>query len=220
MINRRIITIPPRFLREIEFNWDIDWRGQAPRARLNGTSEDVLSAFPMWVGSPVISLRREQILTWRAIRASAQGRANLYRVRMCDPLGRSGASSDLDGIPFSTEEPFSNGLGFEYRPFCRAVGAVTRGSETMVLAGDAPKVGQMISHDDWPYVVTSVLTQGDGTHLVGFQMPLYANIPDDDPVFLDGRGLFEASDSDMGAVPYSATSHTRARLSFRQYITR
>lgn len=220
MINRRIITIPPGFMRNIEVNWDIDWRGQSPRAKVNGATEDVLSAYPLWVGTPTISLRREHILAWRAIRAQAQGRANLYRIRMCDPLGSHLTGAAQSGVPFSDDQPFASGLGFENRPFMTAVSGVSRGSETMVVSGTPPRQGQIISHNDWPYLVTSVLAVSGGDHRITFQMPLYAAIPAGDPVYLDGSSLFEAADADMGAAPYGPGFHTTARLSFRQYINR
>lgn len=221
MINRSIITIPVGFLRHLDFNWDIDWRSQSPRAKLDGSSEDVLNAYPLWVGGSRVSLRQGDILTWRAIRARAQGRANLYRVRMCDPLSSHKSSPQVqNGIPYSDNQPFSTGLGFEYRPFVTAVSNVARGAEVMTVSGAVPRLGQIISHDDWPYIVTSVTTLSGGDHRVTFQMPLCAPIPAGATVFLDGSGLFEAVDPDMGAAPYGPGFHATTQLAFRQYINR
>ena len=73
-MQRQVFTVPPSLMRAMHFDWDIEWRGQPASDRTSGNTQIVYNAFPRWVGSPQVLLRNEQIRTWRAFRASAQGR--------------------------------------------------------------------------------------------------------------------------------------------------
>lgn len=219
-MQRHIITIPPGFLRLLRVDWDIDWRGQSSGDRTDGSTQVVYNRFPRWVGRPEIFLQGAQVARWRAIRGAAQGRVGVYRIRMCDPVGFTDASLG-DQIPYSNGLPHSTGAGFEYAPICTASLAAAAGAtELRVAAGVAPNVGQIMSHDDWPFLVTSVETVSAGVYDLGVQMPLRAAIAAGDPINMQGTGLFEATDDTMGNPSYAAARVATVGLSFQEVLVR
>lgn len=224
-MQRKIITVPRSLFRVLDVNWDIDWRGQSAGASTDGVTRTTYNAFPRWVGSPSIVLGREWVSQWRAIRGAAQGMVNLYRLPMVDPVcGVFGSVSDqvqYQGLPFSTDQRFSTGYGFEYAPFIYAK-AASRGDTVLRLViasdGDVPRVGQFISHDDYPYMVTSITPDVSGGIEVGIQMPLRQKIPVGAEIQLAAYGVFEAAEEGMGNPAYGLDLVSRPRLSFREWL--
>ncbi|WP_372570360.1 hypothetical protein [Ruegeria jejuensis] len=210
----------------MSFDWDIDWRGQPASDRTSGNSQVVYNAFPRWVGSPQILLRKEQIRNWRAFRATAQGRVGIYRIRLCDPVGfglsETGAGIGSKGVPFSTSTFFSADVGFAYDPKATVNIAADAGSEQLTITSPdvAPKVGQIMSYDDWPFQVTTVRTTGADTYSIGIQMPLRSAITAGESVSLAGIGRFEAVEDGMGNPTYGAAHVSTPRLQFREVLTR
>ena len=226
-MQREIVTIPASLFRELKMTWDIDWRGQPGGQSNTGISQTVYNAFPRWVGQPEVFLNGSAITQWRAIRAQAQGRVGVYRVPMCDPLGFSMADTGQSfptGIPFSNGQPFSTGFGFAYEPFAVAASAASAGATQIRVdvsaVGVAPKTGQIMSHSEWPFMVTWVTEVSTDVYDIGIQMPLRAAIAVDDPVLMQGVGLFEAIDEGMGNPVYGATQFSTVRLSFREVLNR
>lgn len=229
-MQREVLNVPRDLMRSIEVNWTPDWRGQSLPEANSGVSTVVYNRFPRWVGSPRLVLSGSRLLAWRAIRAKAQGRKNLYRVPMVDPVGfnhglaaeRAGVGSE--GLPFSTGAYFSTGHGFSYDPAAVAVGGFARGADEIRLdtaaAGFFPVVGQIMSHDDRPFIVTEILETSEAECTVGIQMPLRASIPDGAPVLMQGRGIFEAAEEGMGNPSYGVDLVSRVRLSFQEYLNR
>lgn len=185
----RTITIPLDLMLASNVNWDIDWRGQSSGETNSGSRQIVYNAFPRWIGKPKMSLEGDQIGKWRAIRARAQGRHNVYRVPMVDPLSfdfdlvRKDVSQD--GINNTANAPFSTGKGFQYTPFWRVIPSPTidyfvpnpgslptAGSyEVWVDIGDGgfePKIGGIYSINDFPFIATEVLPLKEITDPVAY----------------------------------------------------
>lgn len=224
-MERVVITIPPILLTSLDMNWTIDWRGQS--APLNdGNTQTVFNKFPRWVGSPSVFLYRENIAHWRAINSEAQGAVGIYKVRMFDPAGINAANFYPGGIPFSSGALFSSGVGFEYEPTGYARVAASAGDLTLSMASDfgLPRIGQIMSHNDWPFIVTSVIDDGtsgpEQRCTIGLQMPLREAIAVDDVISLRGMGRFEASDPGMGVAGYDANQTATVQLSFQEVLTR
>ena len=228
-MKRSIITLPPQLLKWLVRSWDIDWRGQGAGDFTSGVTRTLYAGFPRWVVESPIILEREQILQWRAIRAAAQGRRHIYRIRMYDPQGFSlsetGGTEGGSGTPFSEGQYFETGFGFEYNPFALAVGAHAAGAEEIRVdvssCNDvAPKQGQIMSHNDWPFEVTWVQHVSGTVYDIGIQMPLRSAIADEDPVLMRGVGRFEAMDEGMGNPAYDPTRFSRPQLRFQEVLAR
>lgn len=225
-MERTIVTIPPGLLTHLNVNWDIDWRGQSSGDLNDGTTQTVFNAFPRWVGSPKVFLYREAIAQWQAIRDQAQGRVGIYRMRMLNPAAFSATNAFPTGVPFSNGQPFSTGYGFEYESIGYGMAAASAGATELQLSSEfgLPNVGQIMSHDDWPFRVTSVTddgTSGDEQHAtITLQMPLRKAIAADDPISLVGTGLFESAEEGMGNPAYGVDQISQISLSFREVLNR
>lgn len=230
-MSRQIVTVPRSIAASTRFTWDIDWRGQSPGESMTGATPIVYNAAPRWVGKPVLGLNKDAILQWRAIRAQAQGRALAYRFPMIDPLGDRAAHSVAaqswigSGVPFATGASFSTGAGFAYAPSARLVNAAPAGATSMTIdvtgAPRAPYVGQMLSHDNWPFVVTSVTAATVADHYdLTVQMPLRKAIAADEPISYFASGIFVAADDLTGAPQYERRMRSRPEMSLVEYITR
>jgi hypothetical protein len=222
-MQRELVTIPQNLLRVMNVNWDIDWRGQSAGDTTAGNSATVYNAFPCWVGAPKVGLVRDEITQWRAIRAKAQGRIGIYRVSMVDPLGFSMTGRNLSGKTFAGGQNFSTGAGFANIPVCSAVNAAARGAtEIRVSMADEPDPvsGQIMSHQDWPFVITSAMPVGGGLFDLGFEMPLRAAIAAGDLINLRGVGRFEVADAGAGNPAYDRRKVSEIQLSFRVVLNR
>lgn len=227
-MKRDIITLPRSIMRLLSCDWTPDWRGQSLGDTSDGVSTAVYNAFPRWTGSPTVYLRREAIFQWRAIRASAQGRRHIYRVPMVDPLGFDWQSAagqlGSSGVSFSGGQSFANGVGYAYVPVALAVGAFAAGAGEITLdvslTGVAPKVGQIMSAADWPFMVTSILSQNGTQYSVTIEMPLRAPLADGDPIRLEGVGLFEAVEEGMGNPVYTRNHVARPQMKFQEVLNR
>ncbi|QDC11282.1 hypothetical protein FHY55_19485 [Oceanicola sp. D3] len=227
-MQRDIITVPRSLMLALDMTWDIDWRQQSNSASLADVSQTVVNAFPRWVGTPSLRLRREQILTWRALRAEAQGMKNLYRLDIVDPLGFDALEFGVQasvGIPHSTGPLFSTGMGYAAVAVCLNVGAASQGATTLRIdvspvGGRAPKQGQILSHADWPFLVTSVVDAGTDLYDVTIRMPLRAAIPDGAEIHMQAQGLFEIVEPQMGVLNYGRNHIALPSFSFREVLNR
>lgn len=228
---RRIITIPEGLFRYTTFSWRIDWRNQAAGDFTDGTTNTAFAGFPRWVGSPSIVLHNDDLLRWRAVRNMAQGRIGIFRVRIVDVAGWDDNEMVPDaawlsqGVPFAGGNVFANGLGWQYEPFALAAGPASRGATEVDLdmspvGGVAPRQGQIMSHDDWPFSVSWVQPMGDSIYRVGVQMPLRADISAGDFVLMRGTGRFEATEADMGSEDYDLQRVARPALQFTEVLRR
>jgi hypothetical protein len=226
-MEREIITIPSSLMRITRVDWDIDWRGQGVGESNAGSGQTIYNAFPRWTGSVALYLRRDSLLQWRAIRAQAQGRVGIYRVPMRDPLGFDAVETGQSyptGVPFANGQSFGSGYGFAYEPFCTAVNAASAGDTQIRVdasaVGVAPKIGQIMSHNSWPFLVTWVTEISLDVYDIGIQMPLREAIVVDDPVLMQGVGLFEVTEDKSGAMPYGHKHQSTPVFDFREVLNR
>lgn len=221
-MERPIVTLPQDFLRFLNVDWDIDWRGQGLGETTGGGSATVYNKFPRWVGSPTIYLKGTALAQWRAIRATAQGRLGIYRLPMLDPVGIDPGQAGAIETLFDDGAGFDSGTGFADQPLCFASMAADPGAEQIRVenAAVAPVAGQIMSHGHWPFVVTWVSEVSAGVFDLGVQMPLRAGIAIGDPIQLQGEGLFEAVEGSMGRPSYGVTRLSTLTLNFREVLNR
>lgn len=224
-MSRTIIDVPRRLMRVTQVNWWIDWRGQSAGGTNAGTDQVVYNRFPQWVGSPEVLLRDEAILSWRAVMLSARGRVGVFRVPLMDALSYAPSlhGHHPNGRPFSNDRRFSTGQGFAYVPFANVITGGAAGA-TELLVDDAGahkplRPGIFVSHDDWPYAVTSVVPE-DGYKLITVEMPLRAEIPSGSNLDLDARGLFVAETDTMGNPEYGKKLRATPRGQFKEWLNR
>lgn len=227
-MQRQIVTIPRSLMRMLTCDWRIDWRGQGLGETAAGVETVVHNKFPRWIGTPTVHLRREAINQWDAIRDTAQGMVNIYRVPMVHPLGfdwgAAAGALGANGVPFSGDRGFSGGQGFAYAPMALSVGAFSVGAVEITLdvspTGIAPRVGQIMSVADWPFRITSILTSSGTEYTVTIQLPLRAALRDGDVIRMEGVGLFEAAEQGMGATGYDRNQVSRPTLAFQEVLRR
>lgn len=230
-MERPIVTLPPAFLRVLNVDWDIDWRETSLGDFNEGTTRTQFTGFPRWTGAPKVKLNRAQLGQWRAIRATAQGRRGIYRIRMDDPaifpIAAVGASGTViaQGKTTAAGNLFSNGKGWEYAPFALAAADHAAGAQVIRVdvsscSGFVPVVGQIMSHDSWPFQVTYVRDRGSDVFELGVQMPLRATITQGDVIQLRGVGFFEAAESGMGGIDYDRTHRAMPELRFMEVLAR
>ncbi|MBW4985072.1 hypothetical protein KZZ07_21235 [Mameliella sp. CS4] len=230
-MDRQIITTPAGFLQPVAISWDIDWRDQAAGEFGDGITRTEFTGFPRWIGAPTVPLDRTTIGQWRAIRAAAQGGRGIYRIRMIDPATfvrtATGISRTVacNGNTTTDGNTFSNGFGTEYRPIALAAADYAVGAEVIRVdvssCNDvAPVVGQIMSHQDWPFAVTHVRDRGSSVYEIGIQMPLRAAITSGDVIQMQGIGRFQARESGMGRADYGAGIFSRPTLDFIEVTAR
>ncbi|MCB2130813.1 MAG: hypothetical protein KDE03_17540 [Rhodobacteraceae bacterium] len=224
-MQRPIIDIPPDFAGKLNMNWDIEWRGQSAGDTNLGVTRTTYNAFPRWVGEPAMVLVHSEIAKWRALRARAQGLVGIYRVRILDPVAAIDYAAGTPApIPFDGDIWFDDGTGFENDLAAFAVKAANPGATTIRLycetPGGPPNIGQIMSHDDWPFMVTAVRQVGTWIFDCDIQMPLRSTIRYGDLVYWEGRGLFEAAEEGMGNPTYAASRVSQVSLSFREVLNR
>jgi len=221
---RPIITVPPALFRQTRFTWDIDWRGQGGQDLTDGHTVTVINAFPRWVGTPSLYLDAASVLRWRAFRAAAQGLVGLYLIEMADVLTYL-PPPPSGGVTFSTNVPFSTGSMFRFDPFYVATAAAAAGSreiEVGIVTGDVPPVvGQILSHNHWPFIVSYVDPLADGeTIRLGVEMNLREAIAAGAPVSRRPTGLFEAVDPSKGNPEYGRDHRSQPTLQFHEFLNR
>lgn len=171
----RTISIPLDLMTATNCDWDIEWRGRSSGDTNSGSRQIVYNAMPRWIGSPQMALEGKQIAEWRAIRARAQGRQNVYRVPMIDPLSFDysliSKQQASRGTPHIDNSLFSTGNGYEYVPAWSVVpepfGVFDTGTPGILPnlgayqmwldtgdTGATPQIGGIYSAHDLPFLVT------------------------------------------------------------------
>ncbi len=219
-MQRPIVTLPVDFMKFLQVDWDIDWRGQGLGENTGGGSSTVFNRFPRWTGAPSMFLEGAELAQWRGIRAMAQGRLGIYRLPMVDPIGFGGASSTEQ--PFANGSSFATGSGFAAEPLCFAALSAERGADQIRVSGAAvaPRIGQIMSQGHWPFMVTWVSEVAAGVFDLGIQMPLRQDVAAGDPIQLEGKGLFEVVEGGAGRSSYGVTRLTQITLNFREVLNR
>lgn len=228
-MNRTIIDIPYSLMRLTAVEWDIDWRGQPPSDRTDGSTQVVYNAFPRWVGTIDLTLSGDWIRHWRGLHWAAQGRVGVYRIPMIDPVGFSqldyfGPSYTRLGVPFSSGARFSSGYGFAPNATIEAAAPAAAGAtEITVTTTDpalVPKFGQILSAKEWPMGVTGVIDNGDDTYTLTIQMALREAIAAGDLLKCVAIGRFEVTEDRAGSPGYDANRISRPSITFREVLSR
>lgn len=225
---REIITVDRDLIRSTQIAWVWNVRGQDVGETTSGMNLTVFNAFPRWEGRLGLHLNHSQIGRWRAVLFALAGRANTIRLPMLDPAiidrdGLAGAYART-GIPFSGGQGFSNGLGFEFVPFAIATQDAAAGDQSLSLdlsptPGATIQPGQIISHDDLPMGVNSVLSVSGTVHRVGISPAVRAPVAAGDIVMLEARGLFELVSDTSGMPEYGRNHRAMPEISFREVLT-
>jgi hypothetical protein len=97
------------------------------------------------------------------------------------------------------------GSGFDYVPWVAAAAAATACDTSVIVsvpdAQHLPRVGQILSHDDFPFGVAGVISLGGGDYQLEVAR-LWSNIAVGDQISLIGTGLFELVSGDTGRPVY------------------
>ncbi|ETX26514.1 hypothetical protein [Roseivivax isoporae] len=227
-MQRPIVTVPYSMMCALERDWWIDWRGQAEAERVGGGTQVVFNQFPRWMGEMAFSFTAEKSAYWRAIAWAAQGRLGIYRLFMADPLVFIRAKvlpADWIrlGKPFSNDQRFSTGYGFDPGPQVSAAAAAAPGAEEILVTvtdpGLVPKQGQIISADDWPMGVLWVAAEGGDVYRLGVTLQR-ATIAVGDPISLVATGLFEALDDLGSRLAYGKSRTSAPTMTFREVLNR
>lgn len=225
-----VITIPHGLLKHTAIDWGIDWRGQGSGDSTAGVQQVFYNAFPRWVGSPSVILHGQNVMTWRAVVQALKGRRNVLRVRMCDmAFGRAkvglSQSQLSQGIPFDNGLMFSNGQGFYADPFCTAVSAVAKGATEIDVdiastgpTPVAPKQGQIMSVDDLPFDVASVMPLGGTQYRLTTNMPIRTAVEAGDRIMMVGTGLFFLADDRTGQPSYGANRVATPTIELQEWL--
>jgi len=230
-MTRTLIDMPPDLLRYISVDWDIDWRSQRLGEFTDGVTRTAFTGVPRWIGTPKSYLDRSRLGRWRATRAVAAGGWGIYRIRMVDlgvaPMAGAGITPAIaaQGRAWSTGEYFSTGKGWEAVVTATAaasypVGATEVQIDTTPSGSVEPVVGQIMSHDDWPFMVVSLRNRGGALWDLQIAPGLRGAITAGDIVMMQGVGRFQAMDSGMGEVGYDRQMRTRTQLQFMEVLAR
>lgn len=220
---RPIVTIPRPLLRLLSFEWSFDRRGTGLGNNLAGVSVASYSQFPVWRGSLSLSHHGGQIGQWRALQSQVQGRHGIYAVEMIDPAVFHRPDLQSPGEVMSDGELFSDDTGFEIVPVCLVVGAHKSGARILRVDvsgnGLVPKLGQIMSANDRPFVVELVREINAATYELQIGSPcLRGDVPDGAEVRHVARGLFEAVDDTSGTASYGPARHARPVLELREAL--
>jgi hypothetical protein len=227
MITSKIVTVQRSLMIASSFNWDIDWRGKSAGDTNGGTSEVVYSNFPRWYGSPRLGLCQDVILQWRAIRAAARGRVNVFRIPMIDEHGYAKKISakifDLNKTQGIGGLVFSDYTPTEYQPFMLVKQLASKGSTSLVVDTNpvpeyVPQVGEILSNRDWPFIVTEVLETGSYEYTLTIEPPLRINVPVGEMIDIVPYGLFKMNTDTTGNPSYSVNTRSTPTLDLLEWL--
>ena len=216
-MQRPLITTLDRGFRYTEVDWHIDWREQSPGVSTNGVRRIHIGALPRWVGTPTGRLFRDEIGPYRAGLLAGRGMTGIFRVRMSDAAVFF--TSARPQVSFSDNATFSDGSGFANPATVLCVEGGASGATSLLVDDTEHPVtaGQIMSHDDWPFAVTSALPEGDHTRIT-FEMPLRVAIPDNSLLECTGVGLFEFVEQGSGRVAYGGRLVAEPQLTIQEWL--
>lgn len=229
-MDRPLITVPPDVFRATSADWDIDWREVSAGIGTGGRNGILVGQLPRWIGGPGLVIHADTLRDWRAHRWAGRGQTGVYRLTMVDPIGLSAMGFNDPGpglpagVPFDGPEPFAGGAGFEHRWQVPIIGAAPAGAGEIVVdesalpAGLHLRVGQILSHDDWPFGVTSRMAEETAGHYrLTVEMPLRRAIPDGALIDLAATGLFELVGG-SGNPGYGLDRVSRPTLQLQEWL--
>lgn len=226
-MNRQTVNVPYAMMQAAERNFYIDWRGQPEAERAGGGTQIVFNAFPRWMADLSFTFSRDASGFWRSLQWQAQGRVGMYRLFMVDPMLFTAPDmppkvDDLDNA-FGVQPYAGPAWTFTDPPQVTAEAAAVAGASSIQVTVDdialLPKVGQIISADDWPMGVTSVTANGGTSYTLGVALQR-ATISIGDPINLVATGIFEATSDTAGAAGYGVPRVTSPALTFREVLNR
>lgn len=227
MMQPKIVTLRHNILHLTGIDWTLDWRNRSSGAGLDGSNQIVGFGFPRWMGSPSFRLRPSLVGEFQAVRDSAQGMANVWRVPMIDPvtLDRERAlRTRKKSLPFGLDSGsgpmFAEGVGFQWDPILLAPNGAKRGDTSIVLEGEFLAVGQVVSHLDWPFRIVSIRAASGGAKVCTVAPAVRSDIPAGGIVQAVGHGLFQVEDGAQGRVSYGLDRMASPSLSFVEWINR
>ena len=141
-MSREVITVPYAMMRADGVNWWIDFRGRGSE-RNDDTTQVIYNAAPIWRGDLSLVLPGKWAGEWRARHWAAEGRKNVYRLFMVDPIlfdrgAYVGAALAALGVPFSSGAMFDNGLGFDAGPYALAAEDASPGAAEILIEVQDP----------------------------------------------------------------------------------
>lgn len=223
----KIVTIQRSLMTASVFDWDIDWRGKSAGDTNAGSSEVVYGTFPRWIGSPQLNLCQETLPQWRAIRASARGRVNVYRVPLIDASGYAKKMTaqifDLAGQKGVNGLSFSNQLPTEFQPFVLPKVAVLKGANSVIIDTTpvpdyVPHVGEILSNKDFPFIVTEVLLTGTNEYTLSVEMPFREAIAAGEAIDVIPYGLFKVASDTSGNPSYDVNFRSAPKFDFVEWM--
>jgi hypothetical protein len=223
-MTRRIITVPLALMRTIRVDWDIDWRNRSAGTSNSGVGQIVSAGIPRFIGAPTLRLHGEAIGRWRAMRDAAQGQRHVFRVPMVDPTSYDLAKRlPAPTVPWSGDLPFEEGVGFAFDPIYSApLGAAAGATEIVLRDAGAPigiRLGQVLSHDDWPFRVVSKMRSGDDW-VCQVAPAIRRPIPAGAVIQGIGTGLFQTSDQAAGRVVIGMAPIAEPSLNLVEWVNR
>lgn len=224
-MQRSIIDLPARYQRDLVFNWDIDWRGSPPSDNTAGTQQIVYNNFPRWVGQPSYFIKPEEVGPLRALRALVQGRKNIWRIKLGDLAVFNPTTEGFPaGIYWDDDTSWDNDILWKYEPFFVLSVAASAGATKIIVdisgEGVVPKIGQIISCNDYPYIVTYVTVDPENSNLVtlGIQTPLRESLPVNSEFKYIATGLFIAVTDTTGNPSYDGVGFSKPSFQFVEYL--
>ncbi len=207
-----IITSTDAFHLALNCDWDIDWQGQGV-VGVQGISQVIYNGLPRFYGAPRIHVQGEAIRRLRAVRAYAQGRVKAWRVPLVDKDGFG------CGVAWNGGVPWDGGALWAGWPSVGCSGGAAAGAEQVVVQEGSHQVaiGQFISWNDWPYVVTSRYKPGPST-VIGVQPPLRVAIPSGATLSLRAFGLFKMTSDTTGNPAYGGGRRATPVFEFEEWL--
>lgn len=167
-MQRKIIDLPCSF-GPLVADWVLNIRGRSAGEGITGVGQVAYGLKPRWEAALRLSgARRDQVMIWRAIRASMRGRINVLRVCLCDmyrptllKMGMSQSEWDVlneVGTPHSDETLFSDDTGYDIDPVVSALTDLPAGTEFIAVDNNAitqaVEPGNFFSVNDYVYQIT------------------------------------------------------------------
>lgn len=222
-----IVTLRHNILHAVELDWTLDWRNRSSGRAMDGSNQIVSFGFPRFMGQPKFRLRPSLIGEFQAVRDSAQGQINVWRVPMIDPVTldreramRTRKASIPFGLDAASGPLFSSGAGFQWDPILIAPDGAKKGDKSVRLEGEFLAVGQIVSYGDWPFRILSLLDAPNGGKRATVAPAVRCDIPAGGIVQAVGHGLFQLSEPESGRVAYGLDRVAAPDLSFVEWINR
>lgn len=225
---RSIVKVPFAMMCASAIRHYVDWRGQPEQESAGGGTKVVNNQFPRWMTEIELALTKETAGYWRSLILQMEGRRNIARLFMLDtqifdPFALMPAAElDLENA-FGIGTYSGPAMSFDDPPQITAAASAAAGATSISVTVEdvalIPRIGQIISADDWPMFVTDVTANGGTSYTLGVKMQR-ATIASGDPINLVATGQFELMSDTAGQPGYDLTLVSSPALTFREVINR